>query len=102
MERYEQIIILTKANAFTNEALFLNSKAFLIDDAHLKINDDIYTFDYLIFTDPSLIINYLDTSILKEFNIPVVNFFYQTSIENIYYTSCDLISEAIKNIKDGE
>ena len=52
------------------------------------------------FDNTSLIINFDQTNILHDNKIPVTNFFYATSVDNIFFTSN--IIEAINNIENEE
>ena len=101
MEKYSEIIILSNSYT-TNEEniLVLNSAVTLVDDMHILVDDTTYSFDYLVFTDVSKILNFKSTNILHEDGIPVTNFFHQTTYENIYYPVNGNIDEAIENIKE--
>lgn len=83
-----QIIVLTKSN-FTSKYNFFQIKepVSLISTNSIKHKDSEIFFDYLLFDDPLLIINFKNTNILHEMNIPVTNFNFETSIENIFYDS---------------
>lgn len=99
MEKYTPIIILSSNYQTENEnILVISNKCVLNDDAHLTIKDDIYTFEYLILTDTSLITNFLNFPILQENDLPITNCLFQTSIENIYYTKDENIEIALQNI----
>lgn len=101
MEQYSQIIILSNDYISNNEnILVLNNNVILEDDMHIICNEQKYTFDYLIFTNPLSIINFRSTNILHEGGIPVTNYFYQTTYENIYYTNN--IDQAIENIYESD
>lgn len=103
MEKYYSILILSKNyQTSDSENLVLSDAIFLIDDTHLEFANQIYTFDYLIFTSPSEIKNFRSTNILHEAGIPVTNMYFQTTFENIYYTSDEKIEEAIQNIKEND
>ncbi len=103
MEEFKQIIILSyKAIVNKDELFLINKPITLIDDTHLMINDITYVFDYLVFTNANLINNLEQTSILMEGNVPVTNYFFQTTYENIYYTSDEKINLALQNIIENE
>ena len=102
MEKYSKIIILTDSyNIDKEDILVIKDDVTLIDDVHILVNDITYSFDYLIFTNTSKIKNFKKTNILHENGIPVTNFFYQTTYENIYYTLEELINIALDNIIDS-
>lgn len=98
--QYFDLIIITK-NKITIQLpidyLLINDDFILLDEHHIKINQQIYEFNYLIYT-ADLQVKYENINILLEENIPVVNFFYQTSIENIYYINKDNYQEIINEI----
>ena len=100
MNKTAQIIILDKNYiSKLDEVIVLNESVELIDEVTIKLaNKDIYNFDYLIFTDPSLISNFKETNILHDGGFPVTNYFHQTTYENIYYVTCDNIEIALDNI----
>ena len=101
MEKYSQIIILSDSYNINEEnILVLNEEVTLIDDMHISTKDCNYTFDYLIFTDVLKIKNFRSTNILHEDNVPVTNFFHQTTYENIYYPINGNINEALENIME--
>lgn len=103
MEEFKQIIILTTKLSTTFEGTFMiNEPIVLIDDTHLKTNNINYIFDYLIITDISLVSNFKQTNILHEHGLPVTNCFYQTTYENVYYTSDDKIEEVLQNLYENE
>lgn len=103
MEKFKQIIILSNNHNLQSDNTFIiNTPIILEDDTHLNMNGDIYTFDYLIFTNPSQITNFEKTSILHENMVPVTNCFCQTVFENIYYTSEETINIALQNIFENE
>ena len=103
MEITKQIIIVSKNSQINNSlCLTINHPIFLLDDAHLKDGETTYIFDYLIFTNTDLILNFRETNILHEGGLPLTNFFFQTTYENIYFTSDNLIDEALQNINENE
>lgn len=100
MENFKQIIILS-TKTYQGNIFLLQKQCKIIDDAHLEVDNHIYSFDYLIFDDPKLIQNFNEINFLVENNLPVTNFFLQTSIENIYFTE-NKIEEALNNILENE
>lgn len=102
MNKVIQIIILDDQYQIINEnILVINDNVELIDDVTIKLsNNDIYNFDYLIFSNPSFISNFRETNILHDAGIPVTNFFHQTTYENIYYSKD--IDIAINNIFEDD
>ncbi len=102
MEKYFQIIILSKEYTSSNkDILVIKDNITLEDDMHLIYNNELYTFDYLIFTDTSSINNFRKTNILHEDGIPITNCYYQTTYENIYYPINNKIDEALDNIYES-
>ena len=103
MEQYSQIIILSKDYESTNDdILVIKDKVILEDDMHIICNGITYNFDYLIFTNLLDITNFRSTNILHENEIPVTNYFYQTTYENIYYTESINIDKALENIYESD
>ena len=91
MEITKQIIIVSTNSQINNSlCLTINHPIFLLDDAHLKDGETTYIFDYLIFTNTDLILNFRETN------------FFQTTYENIYFTSDNVIDEALQNINENE
>mgnify|MGYP003297543329 CR=1 FL=1 len=80
--------------------LVVSSNVELIDNLKIKVNNDILSFDYLIFDNVNLIINFKETNILHENKIPITNFYNATSIENIFYSK-DILNTII-DIENGE
>lgn len=88
MEQYYQIIILSNTFKTTKSDILVIDKSIILeDDVHLTYNNQVYSFDYLIFTDVNQISNFRKTNILHEDNLPITNFYHQTTYENIYYTN---------------
>lgn len=88
MKDFYQIIILTE-NELTldnNSYYIINNQIELLDNTQIKYNDTIISFDYLIFDNSNLILNFKETNILHENKIPITNFYKATSIENIFFT----------------
>ena len=100
MNKIAQIIIIDKNyNSQLDDVIVINESVELIDEVTIMLsNKDIYNFDYLIFTSPSLITNFNETNILHDGGFPVTNYFHQTTYENIYYVTCDNIETALNNI----
>lgn len=69
-----------------------------IDEHHLKVNDTIFEFNYLIYTKDLNVYYPSDNFILIEDDIPITNFFYQTSLEHIYYINKEDIVNIIIEI----
>lgn len=65
--------------------IWINTTITFIDDYHLKTNDKLYQFDYLIIDDLSLILNITKLNILIDDDKLVTNCYFQTSLEHIYY-----------------
>ncbi len=101
MEKYSQIIILSNDFNDNEYGLIINKPVILEDDVHLLCEGEIYSFDYLIFTDVTLITNFKTCNILAEDNIPITNCLYQTTFENIYYPLNSDVYTAIKNIQEN-
>ena len=88
MKEFYPIIILTckKIVLLNSDYLIIHSPIELLDNYHIKYNEQIISFDYLIFDNICLITNYLNSNILHENTMPITNFFHATSIENIFYS----------------
>lgn len=102
MNKFYPIIILTKnKNLNINENyLLITNPVYLTNNTTITLNNMEISFDYLIFDDISLIINFFKTNILHDNRTPVTNFFSATSIDNIFYSSN--IIETIYNIENEE
>lgn len=78
------------------DIIIINSSVELVDDYHLKWNDNIIEFDYLIA---------FDQTFVQESNLPFVkdgqqiitNWVGQTSIENIYIGNFELAIDDLFN-----
>ena len=92
--------IIVLSNKIYNDIFTITKPIYLKDSNTLLYNDEEISFDYLIFEDTSLITNLNNTQIMLENNIPITNFFNQTSIENIFFTSN--ISLTINDIINNE
>lgn len=97
---YYDLIIITKSDIMIkkNYDYFITNQSFsLLDEHHLAINQTIYEFNYLIFS-KEIEVEYPNNLILLENSIPVTNFYYQTSLENIYYINKENINHIINEI----
>jgi hypothetical protein len=96
---YLVIITLQEVKPIENmDILYLNNPFIFIDENHIKVNDEIIEFEYLIYSN-KIDVNFTDESmLLMENNIPVTNFFYQTTKENIYYITEENLEEKINEI----
>ncbi len=94
------MIIIVSQNKIKIENTFLvNSLVTIIDDYHLLYNNEIIEFDYLITDDYHLLKDLQKANILLDEDLPVTNFFGQTSVEHIYVGD---ILTAIDHIYNGE
>lgn len=82
-----------------DELLIIDSTIDFISDIELIYHDKIISFDYLIIDDLKLCQNLKKTQILIDDNVPVTNFYHQTSNEYIYYGN---IEKCIKHICEGD
>lgn len=97
---YYDLIIITKSEIIINknyDCFITNQNFSLLDEHHLTINQTIYEFNYLIFS-KEIEAKYPNNLILLENNIPVTNYYYQTSLENIYYIHKENINHIINEI----
>ena len=96
---YLVIITLQEVKPIENmDILYLNNPFIFIDENHIQVNDKIIEFEYLIYSN-KIDVNFTDESmLLMENNIPVTNFFYQTTKENIYYITEENLEEKINEI----
>lgn len=96
---YLVIITLQEVKPIENmDILYLNNSFIFIDENHIQVNDEIIEFEYLIYSN-KIDVNFTDESmLLMENNIPVTNFFYQTTKENIYYITEENLEEKINEI----
>lgn len=96
---YLVIITLQEVKPIENmDILYLNNPFIFIDENHIQVNDEIIEFEYLIYSN-KIDVNFTDESmLLMENNIPVTNFFYQTTKENIYYITEENLEEKINEI----
>lgn len=100
--KYFYLIIVAKGNVHVDDSidcLIINSDCTLIDDKHLICNNKTYEFEYLIYSNELTITNSL---VMLENNIPITNYYYQTSLEHIYYITEDNLQEKIDDIINNE
>ena len=77
--------------------------AVLTDDHNLQTENNQIFFDYLIIGDFSLIKSDKQNLMLLEMVFPIVNFYRQTSCENIYYVDGpEALNQALFHIVDGD
>lgn len=102
---YYYLLIATKEKLNLDsslDVLYINDNFTLIDDHHLKYGDQIFEFEYLIYSN-NLIVTYQKPNLLlMENNIPITNYYYQTSIENIYYVTEQNLKNKILDIINNE
>ncbi|MBQ4571445.1 MAG: hypothetical protein IJB21_07100 [Bacilli bacterium] len=102
---YYYLIIAASHNVSINnqlDALFITEDFIFIDDHHLKYKNEIIEFEYLIYTN-KLNVTYNNKNILLfENNIPITNFYHQTTLENIYYITEDNLEQKINDIINNE
>ena len=94
---YSVIIISDKSFNFEN-TLCINEHIEFIDDCHILYKEETISFDYLIYTDYSLVSKQKEIGILTENKIPITNYEKQTLIENIFYCSSNEVDEVINNL----
>ncbi len=97
---YYDLIIITKEAVRLNQkydCLITNRDFVLIDEHHLSIDHLEIEFNYLIYS-KDIKVEYANNLLLLENMIPVTNFFYQTSLENIYYINNENINDIINEI----
>jgi hypothetical protein len=78
--------------------LIINTKVELIDDYHIKYNNQKIEFDYLLCDCLELLTGFENTHVLMD-DEPVRNCFGQTSIEHIYIGVLDI---SIDHLINGE
>lgn len=100
-EEYAYLLIITKGtpNILTNvDYLLLHDNFTFLDDCHIKVNNKVIEFCYLIYSN-LINVTYPTTSfIISENDIPLTNWIYQTSIENIYYINEVNLNEVVNEI----
>lgn len=101
---YFYLIIVCKQDFSVPEnydAVILHDDFKFIDDCNLEMNGKRYEFSYLIYTD-KINVNYNNTNfIMCENNLPLTNWLYQTSSENIFYVTEDRFKEKVKEILES-
>lgn len=99
MDNYYYTIIISNENPNITslEYYYIKSDFTLIDDSHISIDNKLYEFTYLMYTKDINVI-YQSKDILLENNIPVVNMFHQTTVENIFCLDRSNIEEQINII----
>lgn len=93
------ILIISKKEIKKDEVVVINNKITMIDDYHLKLNDEIIQFDYLIIEDLELVLEIEKANFLIDDKVPVTNFFGQTSKEHIYVGD---IENALDHLYNGD
>ena len=71
------------------DVLFIRNDFIFIDDHHIKYNNEIIEFEYLIYSNELNVTFEKKNMLMFENNIPITNFYHQTSLENIYYITED-------------
>lgn len=102
---YYYLIIITNESIKLDkniDVLYLNDECTLIDDHHINYQDKVYEFEYLIYSNKANL-NFINNHLLlKENNIPITNFYHQTSLEHIYYITEDNLKQKIIDIIENE
>jgi hypothetical protein len=100
--KYYYLIIITKGKVNLDEnldVLLINESCELVDDKHIKYNNDIYEFEYLIYSN---LVDIKNTFVVCENEIPITNYYHQTSLDHIYYINEDNLQETINDIINNE
>ncbi len=95
------ILIISKEFKNTNlleDMTVINNEVKFVDDFHIEYNNQIVEFDYLLCDDLNLLSGFEKTNILMD-EIPVCNFFGQTSLEHIYIGD---LETSIDHLINGE
>ena len=85
---YFYLIIVTKEKVQLDNNLdvfYINDECTLIDDHHINYQNEIFEFEYLIYSNKAELSFKDNNLIINENNIPITNFYFQTSLEHIYY-----------------
>lgn len=102
---YYYLIIATKEKIKLNlslDVLYINNDFIIVDDHHIKYEDKLIEFEYMIYSN-LLKINYEKSNlILLEDMQPITNFYHQTSIENIYFITEENTQSKILDIINNE
>ena len=102
---YFYLIIVTKEKVqldYNLDVFYINNKCTLIDDHHINYQNEIFEFEYLIYTNKAELSFKDNNLIIKENNIPITNFYFQTSLEHIYYITEDNLNKKIIDIIENE
>jgi hypothetical protein len=83
------------------EYLHIDCDFTFIDDATIKIDNDIYSFTYLIYSNKINVTYPASEIMILENGIPLTNWLYQTSIENIYYLTENNLQDKINEILEN-
>ena len=100
--KYFYLIIITKEKVNLDESLdvlLINESCLLVDDKHIKYNNDIYEFEYLIYSN---MVDIKNSFVILENGIPITNYYHQTSLDHIYYINEDNLQETINDIINNE
>lgn len=101
MKNIYSFILLTKTKMISScDAMVIQDNVIYLNDHQIEYQGQSIYFDYLLFDDIHAFINYHTIPFVKENNLPIVNFFKQTSISNMFYTN-DLI-HTIQDIQNEE
>ena len=84
------------------DVLFIRNDFIFIDDHHIKYNNEIIEFEYLIYSNELNVTFEKKNMLMFENNIPITNFYHQSSLENIYYITEDNLEQKINDIIDNE
>ena len=96
------IIIVTKKNyqPEKKDITVISDIVELVSDYQLLYNNKKMSFDYLIIEDLSLCSGLDKTGMLLDEGIPVTNYVFATSLDNIYYGDIDIALEDLLAIKE--
>ena len=101
MNDYFTLLIVTNKDIKIPEGLdagIVHGDFCFIDDLHIQINNKIYEYNYLIFTD-EFKYSFSDSHFFtEENNTPLVNYEKQTELEYIYYCKPEEIEEIIQEM----
>ena len=101
MQNVYSFILLTKTKLVsTCDMLVISDPVIYLNDHQIEYQGQPIAFDYILFDDMSAFINYDTIPLIKENHFPMINFFKQTSISNMFYTN-DLI-HTIQDIQNEE
>lgn len=92
------IIIVTKQKIQAQKDTFIiNNEVEIIDDYHLSFNNQIIEFDYLLFDDYHLIKRLDKIDVMLDDGEPVVNYYGETTLENIFYGNIQFSLNYLRN-----